>query len=99
MRRAVTVGFGAIPKPLAYARGSDRSHNREGVGFGGRLIWAAAVTLAAVWALASGQNTPAPIHFVYRPIEFRLESCETPQRHAPETMAGGVAVFDYNNDG
>ena len=24
---------------------------------------------------------------------------ETPQRHAPETMAGGVAVFDYNNDG
>jgi hypothetical protein len=65
----------------------------------GRLIWAAAVTLAAVWALASGQNTPAPIHFVYRPIDFRLESCETPQRHAPETMAGGVAVFDYNNDG
>jgi enediyne biosynthesis protein E4 len=65
----------------------------------GRLIWVAAVLLAAVWALASGQNTPAPIHFVYRPIDFRLESCETPQRHAPETMAGGVAVFDYNNDG
>jgi hypothetical protein len=65
----------------------------------GRFIWAAAVLLAAVWALASGQNTPAPIHFVYRPIDFRLESCETPQRHAPETMAGGVAVFDYNNDG
>ena len=33
------------------------------------------------------------------PIDFRLDSCETPQRHAPETMAGGVAVFDYNNDG
>ena len=64
----------------------------------GRL-WAAAVLLAAVWALASGQNTPAPIHFVYRPIDFRLESSETPERHAPETMAGGVAVFDYNNDG
>ena len=65
----------------------------------GRLIWVAAVLLAAVWALASGQDAPAPIHFVYRPIDFRLESCETPQRHAPETMAGGVAVFDYNNDG
>jgi hypothetical protein len=64
-----------------------------------RLIWAAAVTLALVWALASGQDAPAPIHFVYRPIDFRLESCQTPQRHAPETMAGGVAVFDYNNDG
>jgi hypothetical protein len=62
-------------------------------------MWAAAVLLGVVWALASGQNTPAPIHFVYRPIDFRLESCETPQRHAPETMAGGVAVFDYNNDG
>jgi hypothetical protein len=65
----------------------------------GRLIWAAAVLLAAVWALASGQNTTAPIHFVYRPIDFRLESSETAERHAPETMAGGVAVFDYNNDG
>ena len=31
--------------------------------------------------------------------DFRLESCESPRRHAPETMAGGVAVFDYNNDG
>jgi enediyne biosynthesis protein E4 len=55
--------------------------------------------MAAVWALASGQNTSAPIHFVYQPIDFRLESSETPERHAPETMAGGVAVFDYNNDG
>jgi hypothetical protein len=42
---------------------------------------------------------PSPIHFVYRPIDFRLDSCETPERHAPETMAGGLAVFDYNNDG
>ncbi|HEY2012665.1 MAG TPA: VCBS repeat-containing protein, partial [Bryobacteraceae bacterium] len=55
--------------------------------------------MAAAWAILSGQNTAAPIHFTYRPIGFRLESCETPRRHAPETMAGGVAVFDYNNDG
>lgn len=41
----------------------------------------------------------SPIRFVYQPIEFKLDSDETPQRHAPETMAGGVAVFDYNNDG
>jgi hypothetical protein len=40
-----------------------------------------------------------PIRFVYQPIDFRLDSCETPERHAPETMAGGVAIFDYNNDG
>jgi hypothetical protein len=59
---------------------------------------AAGIT-AAVWVAAFGQNTTAPIHFSYRPIDFRLDSCETPQRHAPETMAGGVAMFDFNNDG
>jgi len=41
----------------------------------------------------------SPIKFVYQAIDFKLDSCETPERHAPETMAGGVAVFDYNNDG
>jgi enediyne biosynthesis protein E4 len=41
----------------------------------------------------------SPIRFTYQPIDFKLDSDETPQRHAPETMAGGVAVFDYNNDG
>lgn len=40
-----------------------------------------------------------PIRFAFQPIDFKLDSCETPERHAPETMAGGVAVFDYNNDG
>ena len=62
-----------------------------------KTLWAAAALAAAV--VAASQSTQAPIHFVYRPIDFRLESCETARRHAPETMAGGVAVFDYNNDG
>ncbi|MGD0013984.1 MAG: CRTAC1 family protein [Bryobacteraceae bacterium] len=61
-------------------------------------VWAA-LWLAGVWAAASGDDTAPGIHFVFRPIDFQLDSCETPQRHAPETMAGGVAVFDYNNDG
>lgn len=57
--------------------------------------------LAALLGPALWQAGPAesPIHFVYRPIAFTLDSCETPERHAPETMAGGVAVFDYNHDG
>ncbi len=59
----------------------------------------AGVALGAWWVAAHAQNSAAPIRFAYRPIDFRVESCETPQRHAPETMAGGVAVFDYNNDG
>ena len=57
------------------------------------------MALAVACAVVTAQNAPSPIHFSYRPIGFRLDSSETPRRYAPETMAGGVAVFDYNNDG
>jgi len=63
-----------------------------------RLLTVAALSAGAIW-IAAGQGTVSPIHFVYRSIDFRLDSSETPERHAPETMAGGVAIFDYNNDG
>ena len=59
----------------------------------------AALAGAALWLAAAPPVAESPIRFAYRPIDFRLESCETPERHAPETMAGGVAIFDYNNDG
>src|SRR5208337_3069096 len=81
------------------------SSRRRGMGVLARswaaspALWTAAALLAAVWVGASGRDAETPIHFLYRPIDFRLDSCETPQRHAPETMAGGVAIFDYNNDG
>lgn len=48
---------------------------------------------------APSSASASPIQFTFQPIDFKLDSCETPQRHAPETMAGGVAVFDYNSDG
>lgn len=64
-----------------------------------RIGCALIVAMTAAWTIVSGQNTASPIHFTYQPIGFRLDSCETARRHAPETMAGGVAVFDYNNDG
>src|SRR6204780_2784028 len=32
-------------------------------------------------------------------IKFRLKNSVSPQRYTFETMAGGVALFDYNNDG
>jgi len=41
----------------------------------------------------------SPIRFVFQPIDFKLDSNESAEHHAPETMAGGVAIFDYNNDG
>ena len=32
-------------------------------------------------------------------IKFKLKNSVSPQRYTFETMAGGVALFDYNNDG
>jgi hypothetical protein len=32
-------------------------------------------------------------------IPFRLRNSVSPQRYSIETMLGGVAIFDYNNDG
>ena len=32
-------------------------------------------------------------------IQFQLRNSESPQKYYIETMLGGVAVFDYNNDG
>jgi hypothetical protein len=47
----------------------------------------------------SAASSSSPIHFTFQSIDFKLDSNESPEHHAPETMAGGVAVFDYNNDG
>ena len=56
------------------------------------------VTLFIV-SSAGQQAGTAPISFELKRLQFRLESDESPARNAPETMAGGVAVFDYNGDG
>ena len=65
-------------------------------------IFVFSLCMAGVLLLLPGSakaQQPPPIHFSPRPIAFSLDSSETPQRHAPETMAGGVAVFDYDRDG
>lgn len=41
----------------------------------------------------------SPIRFDLKYLPFRLFSDESPARNAPESMAGGIAVFDYNGDG
>src|ERR1700678_1783582 len=43
----------------------------------------------------------APVFEVKLPqgIDFILQNSPTPQKHLIETMPGGVALFDYNNDG
>jgi hypothetical protein len=45
------------------------------------------------------QPAPSPIQFELKKLPFHLDSSESPARNAPESMAGGIAVFDYNGDG
>ena len=48
----------------------------------------------------TANGTSSRIRFALQSLPFRLESDETPRTpHAPASMAGGVAVFDYNRDG
>jgi enediyne biosynthesis protein E4 len=50
-------------------------------------------------ALPQGGSSPQ-IRFSLQSLPFRVETDETPTTpHVPATMAGGVAAFDYNNDG
>src|SRR5258708_720962 len=46
---------------------------------------------------SSGQH--GPIWFELKRLPFVLENSPTPAKNAPETMPGGVAIFDYNGDG
>ena len=63
------------------------------------------VLLAVALALESPKRapTPAPIRFENvaerAGVRFTLENHPTPEKRIIETMPGGVAVFDYNNDG
>jgi enediyne biosynthesis protein E4 len=55
--------------------------------------------LATVELIPQAPGTPARIHFDLETLPFLLENSETEARNVPETMLGGLAVFDYNGDG
>ena len=57
-----------------------------------------ALACAVVLQRLPGAAHP-PIFFSLKSIPFRLENAEEETRHLPATMAGGVAIFDYNKDG
>jgi hypothetical protein len=63
------------------------------------LVVAAALLVVAAALLLQAAPAASPIRFELKRIPFHLENDETPARNAPETMPGGVAVFDYNGDG
>jgi len=46
-----------------------------------------------------GFPASSPIEFEFKKIAFHLENGVTPAKNIPETMLGGVAIFDYNGDG
>src|SRR5947209_17553130 len=60
------------------------------------ICTAATVTACVV---AHAYQSSGGIRFVLKDLPFRLENDPTSARNAPETMAGGVAVLDYNRDG
>src|SRR5580704_5231528 len=62
-----------------------------------RLLQFACV-VALIAPVATGD---APLLAVKSPrgIDFTLQNSPTPQKYLIETMPGGVALFDYNNDG
>ena len=71
----------------------------------GTLTLTAAVALGVVWAYhaAAFQADIASVKFQdvapESGLSFVLHNCPTPQKHMIETMAGGLAVFDYDGDG
>ncbi len=64
-----------------------------------RRFSAAVVFNLAAGLLLQGASASGPIRFELSKSPFRLETDPTPAKNAPETMPGGVAVFDYNGDG
>jgi hypothetical protein len=63
------------------------------------LLSAGGLAVAAGLLQTAARGSSSPIQFEFKPIPFRLENDLSPARNAPESMPGGVAVFDYNRDG
>jgi hypothetical protein len=75
----------------------------EGQGPGPRPAGQSPRVREPVTTLHSTTSTPSAIEFdnviEASTITFTLKNSVSPERYSIETMAGGVAVFDYNNDG
>jgi enediyne biosynthesis protein E4 len=75
--------------------------------FSSKLGWAAPPSdqrsAAAVRTQADQGSAPSPIRFEdiaqKAGVHFVTENCPTPEKHQPETMPAGVALFDYDGDG
>ncbi len=68
-----------------------------------RIVSSACLLLCATFLLWALVPLSSPIRFKdiakSAGIDFTLENCPTPEKHQPETMPAGVALFDYDGDG
>ncbi len=65
-----------------------------------RALAGSGAALSARWAPAAERIDPIRFEYVTPAgLHFVTNSCRTEQKHQPETMVSGVALFDYNNDG
>jgi|SRR5579875_109272 len=68
-----------------------------------RSTWIGAGLFIGVLLLRAVVPSPAPIRFKdiakSAGIYFVTQNCPTPEKHQPETMPAGVALFDYDGDG
>ena len=67
------------------------------------LIILLSATALAVLVSAQGTTSPSPIRFEdiaeRAGVHFVVDNSPTPEKHQPETMPAGVALFDYDGDG
>lgn len=68
------------------------------------MVWKLVIALGSASVLIvlcqpEAGRPDGPIRFSFQALPVRLENSDTPVKHYPATMAGGVAVFDYNGDG
>jgi hypothetical protein len=87
-----------LPRVLRLATPPRCFHQRARL-----LLFAVLIALVLPAAAQTPARSPALIKFdeVARQahISFVLRNSVSPQRYSIETMLGGVAIFDYNNDG
>src|SRR5438309_9864906 len=65
-------------------------------------MWTRFMQLSSLWILMATfatDSTPLLEVKPLRGIDFTLHNSPTPQKYLIETMPGGVALLDYNNDG
>jgi hypothetical protein len=77
--------------------------SRSAAGVAAAAACAAAVLVAACRLLAAPGPAAPPVRFrniaQAAGLRFTLDNAATPAKRMIETMAGGLAAFDYNNDG